>query len=645
MNGEFESPMIGAEKAKGEVPPPAQSTLPLAPDTCFVYTCSPDFRIESANDYLRDHIGHDLVGRACYQALYGRETVCPWCFRDRIQHGDTIRYELKNPLDHRWYCHVRTAIRHPDDSVSHMTVMMDITEKKRRERSFEKDRRKLTTLMSNLPGMAFCCLLDEPWTVTFASKGCEKLLGYHPSELVGNSVQIVHRDDVKQVREQIKIALEKRKSYQITYRIKTASGEDKWVIEQGEGVYSDKGAALALDGYMTDISEHKKVELELQKENCLLKNAIREVHRLGDIIGKSPAMQRVYGLILNAASTDVNIIIYGKSGTGKELAARAIHDLSNRSHKAFVPVNCGAISENLFESEFFGYKKGAFTGATADREGYLDAADGGTLFLDEVGEISLGMQVKLLRVLDGYGHLPVGGTQTRTSNFRVIAATNRNLREMVKSGRLREDFYYRIHIIPIPMPALKDHREDIPLLIDHFLSESQRTDNARVVPEKMEEILKRYEMLSKTKQAGNKKLSPILSKVRDSIMHTALPSATGCLEKKSPPLLSEQEKTALVNHDWPGNVRELKNVIQQYSALGSFSFLKKEIPMPGREPDTVTPELFQDADGLKSVLDRMERQFILKVLETNRWRRDKTATQLKITTRTLQRKMNTYNIH
>ena len=162
--------------------------------------------------------------------------------------------------------------------------------------------------------------------------------------------------------------------------------------------------------------------------------------RFGNIIGKSPAIQRVYELILNAAATDANVILYGESGTGKELVAHAIHEMSSRKSGSFVPVNCGAIPETLMESEFFGHRKGAFTGAIIDKHGFLDLADGGTLFLDELGEIGQSMQVKLLRAIDGGGFTPIGGSQVKTPDLRIIAATNRDVAEQVRKGVIREDF-------------------------------------------------------------------------------------------------------------------------------------------------------------------------------------------------------------
>ncbi|MBW2139396.1 MAG: sigma-54 factor interaction domain-containing protein, partial [Deltaproteobacteria bacterium] len=175
----------------------------------------------------------------------------------------------------------------------------------------------------------------------------------------------------------------------------------------------------------------------------------RRRHGFANIVGKSEAMQAVYDLISKGATTDANVVIYGESGTGKELVAQAIHHVSHRRDRAFVPVNCGAIPETLLESEFFGHRKGAFTGAYMDKHGYLDLAHGGTLFLDEVGDLSLNIQVKLLRAIDCKRYFPVGSNRAKSSDFRIIAATNSDLMEKVRKGLMREDFFYRIHVIPI----------------------------------------------------------------------------------------------------------------------------------------------------------------------------------------------------
>ena len=293
---------------------------------------------------------------------------------------------------------------------------------------------------------------------------------------------------------------------------------------------------MHLDGFIEDVTvarlrerEIKEQAESLTRENTRLRASIQERYRLGDLVGKSPPMQQVYETVIQAAATTVNVIVYGESGTGKELVARAIHNLSRRSAADFVPVNCGAIPEHLLESEFFGHRRGAFTGASADTHGYLDIANGGSLFLDEVAELSPDMQVKLLRAIEGGGYFPVGDNRARHSDFRVIAATNRNLRELVKSGRVREDFFFRIHIIPITLPPLRARREDIPLLVDHFLRQFA---------------------------ADGQETLRLPGKVMES----------------------------LYTYDWPGNIRELQNVLRRYLAIKRLDFIDSTPPTPSGSP-------------------------------------------------------------
>ena len=297
-------------------------------------------------------------------------------------------------------------------------------------------------------------------------------------------------------------------------------------------------------------------------------------------------MQAVYESILNAARVTANIIVTGESGTGKELVAKEIHDRSERCSNEFVTVNCAAIPEHLLESEFFGHKKGAFTGASSNRIGYLEQADGGTLFLDEVAELNINLQAKLLRAIDGGGFTPVGENRAKNSNFRIIAATHRNLEECVENGTMRRDFYYRIHIVPITLPALRERREDITLLVEHFLSIYELEDD----------------------------IQPITGMMMD----------------------------ALVNYHWPGNVRELRNSIQRYIAEKSFDFIlsesKEALSIPGE-----TMVIRRDLPLRKQVQD-LEVAIIKDHLTRFKGNRSKTAESLGITRKTLFRKMNTYEV-
>ena len=345
-------------------------------------------------------------------------------------------------------------------------------------KELDEHRRQLLALLDNLPGLAYRETVidgipDARRAVSFVSDGVLGLTGYAPERFTGEEhlglLDIAHEDDRETIHNAIDAALREHRRWELVYRIITAWGEEKWVWEQSSGAFDPSGRLLTIEGLVNDITEKQKNELGIRKENEELRERLK-ARCFNNIVGDSPPMREVFELIARAGATEDCVVIFGESGTGKELAARAVHECSARCDKPFIAVNCGAIPENLFESEFFGYKKGAFTGALADRKGCLDRADGGTLFLDELGELSLSAQTKLLRAIEGQGFTPVGGSELHRPNFRIIAATNRNLAERVAAGKMREDFFYRIHVIPIHLPPLRQRKEDIPLLIEYFLN-------------------------------------------------------------------------------------------------------------------------------------------------------------------------------
>ena len=336
------------------------------------------------------------------------------------------------------------------------------------------------------------------------------------------------------------------------------------------------------------MDELKASETSLHEENIRLKANIKERYRFGDIIGKSEPMQQVYELILQAAATDVNVILYGETGTGKELVSKAIHEASDRKDQIFFPVNLGALPENLIESEFFGHKKGAFTGADSDQRGFLHLTDKGTLFLDELADIGLNLQVKLLRVLEGNGFTPVGTTEVIKPNIRFIAASNQDLRDRVKTGQIREDFYYRIHVFPIRLPPLRERKEDIPLLVEHFLKSTAPLQKGK-------------------------------------------PFTPGFLE-------------ALQAYDWPGNVRELQNTLHRYVSRGEVDFLGAPLRTPALSPEMKIEPIWPNEELLRDAVAHFEREYILKQLERYHWNRSKVASKLGIDRRTLFKKMRSYGV-
>jgi formate hydrogenlyase transcriptional activator len=315
-----------------------------------------------------------------------------------------------------------------------------------------------------------------------------------------------------------------------------------------------------------DITDRVLMEREraqLQAHNDYLWEEIRSEHNFGDIIGQSPGLQKVMQQIQLVAPTCSAVLVTGESGTGKELVARAIHDHSPRRGHVLIKVNCSAVPENLFESEFFGHMKGAFTGALKDKPGRFELADGGTLFLDEIGEVPLAMQAKLLRVLQEQELERVGDIRTRTVNVRIIAATSRDLKKEVDAGRFRQDLFYRLSVFPIEIPPLRERREDIPPLAAHFVMQSARRMS------------------------------------------------------RSPPRVTESTMSQLTSYDWPGNVRELQNAIERAVILSQRGLLRfelaesKAIDTPCALTSTVTKSALLTRDELK----RQERESIATALK------------------------------
>jgi len=319
-----------------------------------------------------------------------------------------------------------------------------------------------------------------------------------------------------------------------------------------------------------------------------------ELHH-GVFIGESSAMREVYRILGKVARSDSTCLITGESGTGKELAAQVIHELSHRTEGAFVPVNCGAIPENLLESEFFGHKKGAFTGAVSEHKGRFETADQGTLFLDEIGEMQLSLQVKLLRALQTGDIQPVGASKSRKVDVRVVAATNRDLEAEMGGGNFREDLYYRLAIIPVEMPALRHRTDDIPILVGHFVREI------------------------------NKRAEPPVSAM-----------TRGCLD-------------ALCSYSWQGNIRELRAVLERMIVMAEADLLTiDDLPAKVRsavglgqseEDATGGPMLPEDGLRLSSAVDEFETALILQALERTGWNKNQAARLLNMNRTTLVEKL------
>jgi transcriptional regulator with PAS, ATPase and Fis domain len=319
-------------------------------------------------------------------------------------------------------------------------------------------------------------------------------------------------------------------------------------------------------------------------------------YRYEGIVGRSRAMQELYRLLDKVVESDSTVLIQGENGTGKELIARAIHYNSARAHERFVVQNCSAFNDNLLDSELFGHKRGAFTGAIADKQGLFEVADRGTFFLDEIGDMSPALQVKVLRVLQEGTFTPVGDTQARHVDVRIIAATNRDLRKMVERGEFREDLYYRVNVISLTAPPLRERRDDIPVLIEHFL---------------------------KRNAAGRRLKQKRLTQ--------------GCLDR-------------MMAYAWPGNVRELENEIERLVVLAGDEKLIGEELLSARilkgvpVGDGPRSARARDASSLPDAVDALERNLIFEVLQRVHWNKTRAAAELNISRRNLIRKVQKYRL-
>ena len=370
---------------------------------------------------------------------------------------------------------------------------------------------------------------------------------------------------------------------------------DTAVEAMKKGAYDFISKPFKLDEVLLALKKAEERE-SLKRENRWLKERIRKIqddYRFGNMVAKSKDMVAVFKIAEKVAQYDTTVLICGASGTGKELIAQGIHFAGKRAKNPIVPVNCGGIPENLLESELFGYKKGAFTGADSDRKGLFEEADRGTIFLDEIGELPLSLQVKLLRVLQENEIRPVGDSKTKKIDVRVIAATSKNLEDEAKNGTFREDLFFRLNVMPIQLPLLKDRPEDIPILSQHFIN----------------------------------RFNISLEKTIKGITPSAM--------------------SILLKYHWPGNVRELGNVIERAVVLAEETILVPEnfsLDL-GEGQEREKMEEFFDGHSLKTAQKILEKRLITKALEATNGNRTKAARILEISHPSLLSKIKTYDIN
>jgi formate hydrogenlyase transcriptional activator len=455
----------------------------------------------------------------------------------------------------------------------------DIEERKCAEDAVKSDEQNLRLVIDTISGFVATMsasgevLLLNRQVLDYFGKATEELKNWATSD-------VVHPDDLPDVIARWKRSFESGQPYDTEHRLRRADGVYRWFQARGLPVRDTEGCIIRWHLLLTDIDDRKRAENELAKaldeierlkdrlhdENTYLQDEIRREHNFEEILGNSPELLKLLDRVESAAPTDANVLIIGETGSGKELIARAIHSRSRRKNSPLVKVNCGAIPSGLVESELFGHVKGAFTSASERRIGRFELANNGTLFLDEVGELPLETQVKLLRVLQEQEFEPVGSNRTIKVNVRIIAATNRDLEKAVQSGAFRSDLYYRLNVIPLRVPALRDRRSDIPQIVMAFLQQT-------------------------AKRMG-----------------------------KSVESVSQETMRLLVDYSWPGNIRELQNVVERGVVLSKGSILKLGadlLPVEVSEA-RIGPRAIAEAENGDS-LEEVQRQHILQVLAKTGW--------------------------
>ena len=415
--------------------------------------------------------------------------------------------------------------------------------------------------------------VDSEWKITSFNRAAEKITGINKKEAIGRQCWEVFRASICENLCSLRHTVETGKPVVNQSIFIVSSSGDRVPISISTAILKDKNGKVI--GGVESFRDLSLVET--------LKKELNRSHSFHDIISKNKEMRRLFGILEQLAESDTTVLLEGESGTGKELFARAIHSMSPRKNKPIVTINCGALPDNLLESELFGYKAGAFTDAKKDKAGRIALADGGTLFLDEIGDISPALQVRLLRVIQEKTYEPLGSTKTEKANVRFVAATNKNLETLVKEKKFREDLYYRINVVRMQLPSLRERKGDIPLLASHFI----------------------------------KKFNDLKGKNISGLKSEVLP--------------------ILMSHQFPGNVRELENILDYATVVCKNDHIGIEHLPDYLVVNAKTEETSQtiNYDGIKAA----ERSYIYNALEKNNWNRKTTAASLGMHPTTLWRKI------
>jgi formate hydrogenlyase transcriptional activator len=561
-----------------------EGTLQTVIDTipALVWAARPDGSAEFFNQRWLDYAGlsfHDARDWGWTAAVHPddrAEVIDLW--RTILTSGESGEMEVRlRRFDgaYRWFLNRASPLRDESgETVRWYGTSTDIEERKRAEDATRSEEQNLRLVVDSISGLVATMsatgevLLLNRQNLDYFGKTTEELKNWATSD-------VVHPDDLPDVIAAWQQCFETGEPYEIEHRLRRADGVYRWFHARGLPARDTAGRIVRWHLLLTDVDDRRLAENELAKalneigrlkdrlheENTYLQDEIRREHNFEEILGNSPELLKLLNRVESAAPTDANVLIIGETGSGKELIARAIHNLSGRKKSPLVKVNCGAIPSGLVESELFGHVRGAFTSASERRIGRFELANNGTLFLDEVGELPLETQVKLLRVLQEQEFEPVGSNHTVKVNVRIIAATNRDLEKAVQSGGFRSDLYYRLNVIPLYVPALRERRSDIPQLVMSFLQ--------------------KY-----AKRMG-----------------------------KSIESVSREAMKLLVEYAWPGNIRELQNVIERGVVLSRGTVLRLGPDLLPVETGTTMPAAATAEDENSDSLEEIQRKHILRVLE------------------------------
>lgn len=518
--------------------------------------------------YTRDEvIGHTSLELRIWETSDARDEF----IRQLNKQGSLVNYETKiRAKDGSFRVLLSSAEKlEIAGEICLLVASSDITERVAAQTALRESEERFRNMADTAPVMIW--MADTEKRCTYVNKRWLDLTGRTIEEELGDSwLEGVHPEDYDGCVATYFSSFDERQPFEMEYRLRRGDGGYRWVYDTGIPRFSSDGTFLGYLGSAIDITERKESEVALQSaheelhqlqhqleaENISLQGELQLDKKFGEIVGQSDAIKYVLFKITQVAPTDSTVLISGETGTGKELAARAIHGASSRKDSPLIRVNCGALSPTLIESELFGHEKGAFTGAVGRKQGRFELANGGTIFLDEIGELPLELQVKLLRVIQENEFERLGGSKTIKVDVRIIAATNRNLKLEVEHGTFREDLWYRLNVYPVTMPPLRQHKEDIPLLVEHFVN-------------------------TYTRKFG-----------------------------KTISSLSPRTMQVLEAHSWPGNVRELANVIERAVIHTHGSVLQIVDRF-----ETVANE-----SAPTQTLEEVERDYIIRILENTGWR-------------------------